>query len=357
MVNLDIVRKANAELVKRQPLVAIFIGGTAGIGEFGAQGLARTHGNEGKGLRLYIVGRNRAAAEEIISSCLQLWPHGQFIFIAAENLALLKDVDQVCAAITARERDEATRTGQEPRIDFLVMTQGLLNLKRKDTQEGLDETMSLAYYSRMRCIVQLLPLLLQSSLPARVVSVWNPTFERDFATEDISCRRPENATLRRVSSQVANMTAFFLEELAKRHPGKLALVHLYPGFVNTNFGQNAFPAWFNFLYRYLAMPLIRWTVAITPEETGDRITFLATDRYPARGTTPEQQSKTGNGIDVAMAADNTVGGGFYRVNKDSEILPPSSFNKELRERGIGGVVWRHTMAAFETIASGQVFED
>ncbi|KAF3026627.1 hypothetical protein E8E14_014455 [Neopestalotiopsis sp. 37M] len=357
MVSLDIIRKANAELVKRQPLVAVFVGGTAGIGEFGAQGLARTHGNEGKGLRLYIVGRNQAAAERIIASCLQLCPHGQFIFVAAENLALLHDVDRVCAEITARERDEAAKTGQEPRIDFLVMTQGLLNFKRKDTKEGLDETMSLFYYSRMRCIVQLLPLLLHSSLPARVVSVWNPNLEGDFATEDISCRKPGNLSFRRVSSQLGNMAAFFFEELARKHPGKLALVHLYPGFVLTNFGQNAFPAWFNFLYRYLVMPVIRWTVAISPEETGDRITFLASDRFPARGTTANQPFKTDNGLDIAVAADGTMGGGTYRVNKNSEILPPTTFNKKLREKGVSEIIWQHTTAAFETIASGQVFKD
>lgn len=131
MVSLDIVRKTNAALVKRQSLVAVFIGGTAGIGEFGALGLAKTHGNEGRGLRVYIVGRNQSAAERIIATCIQLCPNGQFTFVAAENLALLKDVDRVCANISARERDEAARSGQEPRIDFLVMTQGALNLKRK----------------------------------------------------------------------------------------------------------------------------------------------------------------------------------------------------------------------------------
>lgn len=131
MVRLAAAREANAELVRRQAIVAVFVGGTAGIGEFGARGLARTHGDHGKGLRVYIVGRNSQAAERIIADCRQLCPNGQFIFISAKDLALLKDVDRVCEEVIARERDEAARKGQVAKIDFLVMTQGLLNLSRK----------------------------------------------------------------------------------------------------------------------------------------------------------------------------------------------------------------------------------
>ncbi|KAK6192982.1 hypothetical protein LQW54_012927 [Pestalotiopsis sp. IQ-011] len=352
MVSLDIVRQNNAALVKRQSLVAVFIGGTAGIGEFGALGLAKTHGSEGKGLRVYIVERNKAAAERIIASCIQLCPHGQLIFVAAETLALLKDVDRVCTNISARERDEAARSGQEPRIDFLVMTQGVLNLKRK---EGLDETMSLFYYSRMRCIIQLLPLLLQSPLPARVVSVWNPNPECDFDTDDMSCRKPGNLGFRRASSQLSNMTTFFMEQLANRHPGKLALIHLYPGYVITNFGQTAFPAWFNLLFRHLVVPIIRLTIAVSAEETGDRITFLASDRFPTRGTTQEQHNKTDSGVGVAVAADGRLGGGMYRVSQYGETIHPSSYNKGLRERRVSDAIWEHTTDAFEAVASGQEF--
>lgn len=216
--------------------------------------------------------------------------------------------------------------------------------------------MSLFYYSRMRCIIQLLPLLLQSPLPARVVSVWNPHLERNFDTEDMSCRKPGNLGLRRASSQLSNMTTFFMEQLANRHPGKLALIHLYPGYVITNFGQTAFPAWFNLLYRYLVMPIVRLTIAVSAEETGDRIPFLASNRFPARGTTQEQHDKTDDsGVGVAVAADGTLGGGMYRVTQYGEIIPPSSYNKGLRERRVSDAIWEHTTDAFEAIASGQEF--
>lgn len=133
MVTLATVREVNTALVKRQSVVAVFVGGTAGIGEFGARGLAKTHSEQGKGLRIYIVGRNTKAAERIIADCRQLCPQGQFIFVPAKDLALLKDVDRVCKNLIAREHEEAAKVGQVAKIDFLVMTQGLLNLTRKGT--------------------------------------------------------------------------------------------------------------------------------------------------------------------------------------------------------------------------------
>lgn len=126
MVSLDVVRSCNAALVKAQPLVAIFVGSTAGIGEYSVRALAATHANSGKGLRLYIVGRNEGAAKAIISDCSKVCPTGQFQFVRANDLALLNDVDRVCAEIIQAEETEAKAAGGTARVDFLSMTQGCL---------------------------------------------------------------------------------------------------------------------------------------------------------------------------------------------------------------------------------------
>ena len=123
MVNLDVVRSANAALVKSQPLVAVFIGGTSGIGEFTVKALARTHGETGQGLRLYIIGRNASAAEATFSECRAVCPRGQFIFVQADNLALLNDVDEVSSKFMDIEKREGPKDGK-PRIDLLVMSTG-----------------------------------------------------------------------------------------------------------------------------------------------------------------------------------------------------------------------------------------
>jgi NAD(P)-dependent dehydrogenase (short-subunit alcohol dehydrogenase family) len=134
MVKLDLVRSTNAALVASQPLVAVFVGGTSGIGKFSLHTLAATHGRVGKGLRVYIVGRNATAAQKIISECQELCPTGQFIFIQARDIALLKDVDRVSAELIEIEEKEAKAKSQMPKIDILVMSQGIF--KPFDPRDG-----------------------------------------------------------------------------------------------------------------------------------------------------------------------------------------------------------------------------
>jgi NAD(P)-dependent dehydrogenase (short-subunit alcohol dehydrogenase family) len=104
MVSLDIVKSANAALIKSQPLVAVITGGTSGIGEHTIRTLAATHGREGKGLRVYVVRRKESVAKSIISYCLNMCPAGDFCFVQAGDFSLLKDVDRVsCGNRECRE--------------------------------------------------------------------------------------------------------------------------------------------------------------------------------------------------------------------------------------------------------------
>lgn len=120
MVQIDHVRASISTLVRSRSLVAVFVGGTSGIGEFTIQALATTHGSRGNRLRVYIVGRNAAAAEGTIAGCRTTCPSGEFIFVKANDLSLLGDVDRVCTEIIGLEEKNV---GEEPRIDILVMSQ------------------------------------------------------------------------------------------------------------------------------------------------------------------------------------------------------------------------------------------
>ena len=122
MTKLDSLRSANAALVK-QPLVAVFVGGTSGIGEYTVKTLARNHGTTGAGLRAYIIGRNADAAAKIIADCRQLAPNGDFIFLQARDLALVEDVNKCCKDLVEREMKSGDGAA---RIDLLVLTQGSL---------------------------------------------------------------------------------------------------------------------------------------------------------------------------------------------------------------------------------------
>lgn len=134
MVNLDLVKSTNAELIA-QPLVAVFVGATSGIGLLTLKCLARTHGKAGKGLRAYIVGRNAKAAEAIIAECQVLCPPGQFLFQQASDLALIKEVDITCAELIKTEQKEASAKGETPRIDILVQSQA--NFQPFDPRNGM----------------------------------------------------------------------------------------------------------------------------------------------------------------------------------------------------------------------------
>ncbi len=134
MVNIKTVQAANAAVATDRsagrPFVAVFLGGTTGIGSYGLKALAKTHGEAGaaqsRGLRAYVVGRR--ASDTLMAELRRLCPFGTFAFVQAKDLGLLADVDRVCAAITGAETAAAAAdaTPHVPKIDLLVESQGVL---------------------------------------------------------------------------------------------------------------------------------------------------------------------------------------------------------------------------------------
>jgi NAD(P)-dependent dehydrogenase (short-subunit alcohol dehydrogenase family) len=103
--------------------------------------------------RIIIIGRNKAAAESIISSFPKpsatsesQSPH-EFVSCDA---TLMKDVHSVSKDLLARL----------PKINFLILSPGILNIHGRDeTEEGIDKNLALRYYSRWKFIHDLMPLL------------------------------------------------------------------------------------------------------------------------------------------------------------------------------------------------------
>ena len=100
MVALTDVKASNERIASTFPegLVAIFVGGTSGVGEYTLKKFAKYAPNS----RVYIVGRSQEAADRIIRECCQLSPRSKFDFIKAD-VSLLKNVDQVCRQIKSKE--------------------------------------------------------------------------------------------------------------------------------------------------------------------------------------------------------------------------------------------------------------
>lgn len=126
MVPLPQAKASNTSLVKSRPLVAVFTAGVGGIGNYALVELVKTHGSTGAGLRCYIVGRKDADAAKLIAECRRLCPKGDFHYVKAEDLTLLRCVDQCCEEILRTEREAA---GEKAKIDVLVMTQGQVDFQ------------------------------------------------------------------------------------------------------------------------------------------------------------------------------------------------------------------------------------
>lgn len=122
---MDTVHAVNQDLVRRQSLVAVFAGGSGGIGALSLKALASTVGkHQGKGLRAYIIGRDASAAQDVINECRELCPTGQYHFIRISDYALIKDVDAACEELIQAETRNAAPTSERARIDYLMLSHG-----------------------------------------------------------------------------------------------------------------------------------------------------------------------------------------------------------------------------------------
>lgn len=141
--------------------IALFIGGTSGIGRAAAQAFARyTNGKA----HIVIIGRNAGAAAATISS-FPPSPAGATHEFVECDASLMANVRDTAAALRARL----------PRVHFVVLSAGYAGFGgRADTAEGLDRRLALSYYARWAFARALAPLLGAAAAagePASVLSV------------------------------------------------------------------------------------------------------------------------------------------------------------------------------------------
>jgi len=213
--------------------------------------------------------------------------------------------------------------------------------------------MSLICYSRLRFTTQLLPLLLSSPLPAHIISVFGPQNDRKFIESDLSLRDPANYGFMAAGSHAAYLKTFFMEYLAAKYPGKLALAHLFPGLVITDaFQDPSLPVLFRGVFKYgswLVKPL-----TVGKEECGKRVIFGATARFAARGTAGGKETGKTDEV-VAVSTDGIVGGGAYKVDWNGEVMATKKQYVKLREEGWEQKAVNHILKAFEEIEAKGVF--
>ncbi|KAK1059193.1 hypothetical protein LTR33_013211 [Friedmanniomyces endolithicus] len=354
MVPYPAILASNSRIPTALPpgLVAAFVGATSGIGEYTLRALAK----HAKAPRIYFVGRSQEAGDRIAAECKALNPDGEFIFMKSD-VSLMRNVDTVCQEIKRKEKA----------INLVCLSQGTLyntdgnspasnaqhNNKRQRlieqstvTDEGLRTPIALTYYSRMRFLTNLSPLLQTAPGLRRVLSIFAGGKEGPIDLSNLRLVHGSNPLALR--GQMAAMMTFGLETLAARAP-TVGFVHSYPGPVRSGIARDR--NWVTFVLRNLFLVLGPF-IYVPEEESGERHCFVATSgMFAAAGG-----GKGGEGAGVglgeggveAKGADGRLGSGVYTTDSKCEASGEKvdAVLEKMRKEGVPQKVWEHTEAEF-----------
>ena len=155
MPSFAAIRTSNAAFTHSSHPVAVFVGGTSGIGE----GMARAFAEHTKGdSDIIIVGRNRASAENIFSALPM--PTSTSTSESDKSIPAREFVQ--CDVTLMKNIQEATRSilTKYPKINYLVISPGVMTMAGRDeTEEGIDKKLAVHYYARWKFLSDLLPAL------------------------------------------------------------------------------------------------------------------------------------------------------------------------------------------------------
>ena len=309
--------------------------------------------------KVYIVGRSASAAERIIEECKAINKDGKIEFLQA-NVTELAEVDRVCKEIEKKES----------KINLIVQTQGNLTLAgrigksytplfctrivtnmRPESPEGIDRKFTLNFYSRMRFIQNLRPLLKTATTTAphfsRTLSVLSAGSEGKLNFDDLELKNTYSGA--RCATHTITMNSFMAEEFAARDQGT-TFAHSFPSAVNTGIAREL-PVWARAgltIFKPLILPFM-----VSPEETGARQLFIATSGvYPPAKPAGNEALASGvpapKGLEIMKGANGQVGSGGYLVNWNDDITGKKILD-EYHEKGVGKIVWEHTMGIFERV--------
>ncbi|PLB49112.1 putative short-chain dehydrogenases/reductase [Aspergillus steynii IBT 23096] len=325
MAKLDQVRASNAAINSHKPeLVAVFVGATSGIGEGTAKELANTV----KKPTIHLIGRNEATGSKILEELRAANPEGSFHFIKSD-VSLLKNVDKACAEI--KEKEES--------IDLLFMSTGYMGFSKNDTPEGLENNHALRYYSRMRFIYNLLPLLRASKGPARVISVLGGGQEGSISEDNLDLQK--KWTFMASLTYASTMNSLATEYLAAQNPS-VSFIHMFPGVVRTPLMSNTFGNLAGSVMGFLSTP-----ISMTPQESGQRNLYMATSAaYPAAKAGTATGVPLVGGAEISNASTGSVGGGSYILNYDGSDATNRKLMDGYREKQFPRKIWEHTLATF-----------
>ncbi|KAJ7864197.1 NAD(P)-binding protein [Mycena leptocephala] len=217
MPSLLTVQASNAAFSPSYIPVAIFVGGTSGIGQGMAEAFARhTKGNA----HIILVGRNRAAAQSILATFPKPGPGTTHEFVECD-ITLMSNVHRLRARI--------------PKINFLVLTTGVMTMDgRNETAEGIDRKLAVHYYGRWRFIKDLLPAVeaaKEAGEDRKVMSVLAAGYGGKIDLEDLGLKK--SFSVGNAAAAAPTYNDIMINDLAARHPA-LTFIYAHPGAVASN---------------------------------------------------------------------------------------------------------------------------
>ncbi|KAF7307866.1 hypothetical protein MKEN_01147100 [Mycena kentingensis (nom. inval.)] len=250
MPALATIRASNASWKPTYTPVAVFVGGTSGIGQGIVQAFAkRTNGNA----HIILVGRNAAAAERILASLETPSPTLTREFMHCD-LTLIANAKRTAAAILTR-----FPTG----VNFVFMTAGALSLKVSEiTPEGVEYQVAQLYYSKWAFIDGLLPALRaarEAGQDARVAAVHTAGRGTPVDLADLGLKKTLAGGMRGMGKVVGQLAAYqdlMAEGFAAHDTTGITFTHTFPGSVATPLLANSPAAALRVMhhFRWLIMP-------------------------------------------------------------------------------------------------------
>jgi len=223
------------------------------------------------------------------------------------------------------------------------------------TEEGLDNGAAVTYYSRIRFIVNLLPLVQRAPSLRRIVTVFAGTKEGEVNVHDFPGR---SVPIIRLRGHLGSMMTLALEAIALESPG-VTFIHSFPGSVKTDLGKDMKTTPMMILravYKVIG-PLVNIPYA----EAGERQLFIATSaRFPpvlaanaveGTGAAAAAGVAISTGVIVSAGSNGQEGSGVYSVTCDGEPAPQKVREILMRLRGDDVVrnLWLHIEEVFTKV--------
>ncbi|KAJ7064258.1 hypothetical protein C8F01DRAFT_1022271 [Mycena amicta] len=269
-----------SEIAYKYIPVAVFVGGTSGIGQGIAEALC-TH-LLGR-LHVVLVGRDEVQAGRVLSSLVPASAVGPIRAFVKGDVGLLSSTQTACEAVQHVLASEGLK-----RIDYLVLSAGYNSWSRHGiTREELDLHLQMRYYYRALVATQLMPLLeavSSSRPPTHIMSILGTGFTSAVDLNNLgNTVKPRNGSFRLClhgiqASHVYTDAGF--AHLAATHPA-LSFTHAHPGAVLTAALKLDLPgilgALLNFAMNWCVHHTPQLIGAVPPSECGEHMVWALGD--------------------------------------------------------------------------------